>query len=299
MNMRIRTNVQSLTAQRHLTKNSEEMGESLEKLSSGYRINNSKDDAAGLAISENLRGKVRGMNVAKRNANDAISMVQTAEGSMNEVGNILVRMRELTVQSSSDTIGDKERSFLNREYVELANEIDRIAKTTEFNGNRLFQTGDDEDIKTNFTIQVGVNGTSPEENKDTISLDMSGLKINVEEMGILNNDGAEIGAVDTLAGGDIPSLEQITSKLKVIDDALFKVSSERATLGSVQSRLGSTINNISVSTENMQTAMSRIKDVDFAEETANLAQKRILQQSSASVLSQANASGDVALQLLR
>lgn len=299
MGMRIRTNVQSLTAQRHLSKNSEKMGESLEKLSSGYRINKSKDDAAGLAISENLRGKIRGMNVAKRNANDAVSMIQTAEGSMNEMGNILIRMRELTVQSASDTIGDKERSFLNREYTQLTDEIDRIAKTTEFNGNNFFKTGGDGDdsVKDRFVIQVGANGTAPEENMDTITIDLSGLKVDVEEMG-LKTDGNEIGAAD-IESGDFPTQEQIAAKLDVIDKALFNFSSQRATLGSVQSRLGSTINNISVSTENMQTSRSRIRDVDFAEETANLTQNKIMSQSSMSVLAQANQQGDMALQLLR
>jgi flagellin len=276
------------------------MGESLEKLSSGYRINKSKDDAAGLAISENLRGTVRGLNVAKQNANDAISMVQVAEGAMNEMGNIMIRMRELTVQSASDTIGDKERSFLNREYTQLGEEIQRIANTTEFNGNRFFQTGadDDDKIKTQFVVQVGVNGSDPAENKDTLTIDLSGLKINVQEMGLVNESGASIGPKNS-ADEEFPSQQEIAGKLTVLDKALFSLSSERAGLGSMQSRLGSTINNLSISTENMQTAMSRIKDVDFAEETASLAQSRILSQSSISVLTQANASGELALQLLR
>lgn len=300
MGMRIRTNVQSLIAQRHLTDNSNRMGESLEKLSSGYRINKSKDDAAGLAISENLRGTVRGLNVAKQNASDAISMVQVAEGAMNEMGNIMIRMRELTVQSASDTIGDKERSFLNREYTQLADEIQRIANTTEFNGNHFFQTGGegDEHIKTQFVIQVGVNGSDPAANKDTLTIDLSGLKINVQDMGLVDESGASIGPKNP-SDESFPSQQEVASKLTVLDKALFSLSSERAGLGSMQSRLGSTINNLSISTENMQTAMSRIKDVDFAEETASLAQSRILSQSSISVLAQANQSSEMALQLLR
>ncbi|MEZ4742791.1 MAG: flagellin [Bdellovibrionota bacterium] len=300
MGMRIRTNTQSMIAQRHLSNSNEKMGESLEKLASGYRINKSKDDAAGLAISENLRGTVRGLNVAKRNANDAISMVQVAEGSMNEMGNILIRMRELTVQSASDTIGDKERSFLNREYVQLADEIQRIANTTEFNGNRFFQTGDDDDenIKTKFVVQVGVNATSHEANRDTLTIDLSNLKINVIDMGLIDEARNAIGAVTT-DSDEFPTQEEIASKLGVIDKALFSLSSERASLGAVQSRLGSTINNLSISTENMQTARSRIKDVDFAEETSVLTQQRILSQSGVSVLSQANVTGEMALQLLR
>jgi flagellin len=298
MGLRIRTNVQSMVAQRHLSNNNQRMGESLEKLSSGYRINKSKDDAAGLAISENLRGTVRGLNVAKRNANDAISMVQVAEGAMSEMGNMMIRMRELTVQSASDTIGDKERSFLNREYSQLADEIQRVANTTEFNGNKFFQTGEDDDMKTQFVIQVGVNATTPEENKDTLTVDLSGLKINVEEMGLINEARNSIGP-SSPDSDDFPTQAEIASKLAVLDKSLFSLSSERAGLGAIQSRLGSTINNLAVSTENMQTAMSRIKDVDFASETANLAQQRILSQSSISVLGQANATGEMALQLLR
>jgi flagellin len=300
MGLRIRTNVQSLIAQRHLGDNQNRLGESLEKLSSGYRINKSKDDAAGLAISENLRGTVRGLNVAKQNANDAVSMVQVAEGAMNEMGNIMIRMRELTVQSASDTIGDKERSFLNREYSQLGDEIQRIANTTEFNGNRFFQTGSDDDdkIKTQFVVQVGVNGTDPTANKDTLTIDLSGLKINVQEMGLVEESGASIGPKNS-SDDEFPSQQEIAAKLGVLDKALFSLSSERAGLGSMQSRLGSTINNIAISTENMQTAMSRIKDVDFAEETASLAQSRILSQSGIAVLSQANASGEQALALLR
>jgi len=299
MGMRIRTNTQSMIAQRHLSNSNQKMGESLEKLASGYRINKSKDDAAGLAISEGLRGKVRGLNVAKRNANDAISMVQVAEGAMNEMGNIMIRMRELTVQASSDTVGDKERSFLNREYSQLADEIQRIANTTEFNGNKFFQTGSDgdDDIKTKFIIQVGTNATDPEENMDTLTIDLSNLKINVEDMGLIDDARNAIGPQSV--EDDAPTQEEISSKLSVIDDALFTLSSERAGLGSVQSRLGSTINNLAVSTENMQTAMSRIKDVDFAEETSVLAQQRILAQSGVSVLSQANVTGEMALQLIR
>ena len=138
MGMRIRTNTQSLHTQRQLQNNTQSLNNSMAKLSSGYRINKSRDDAAGLAVSEVMTGKIRGLNQAKRNTNDAISMVQVAEGAMNEMGNILIRMRELTVQSGSDTLGDKERSYLNREYVQLVDEIDRIAATTEFNENKFF-----------------------------------------------------------------------------------------------------------------------------------------------------------------
>jgi len=289
--MRIRTNVPAITAQRFMSDNKDAMNKSLERLSSGYRINKSADDAAGLAISESLRGKIRGLNVAKRNANDAVSMVQVAEGSMNEMTNILIRLRELAVQSSTDTLGDRERSFLNREYVQLADEIDRIGNSTEFNGIKIF---DKESERDQFVIQVGTNGTTPDQNTDTIAISLAGLKFNTEDLGL--GKDAEIGSIE---GGDAPTLEDISSKLTTIDEALNKIASERATLGAVQSRLGSALSNLSINVENMETAKSRIKDVDFASETAELTQSRILTQSSTAVLQQANVLPEQALQLLR
>ena len=282
MGMRIRTTVPAITAQRFMSDNRDAMNKNLERLSSGYRINKSADDAAGLAISEGLRGKIRGLNVAKRNANDAVSMVQVAEGSMNEMTNILIRLRELTVQSSTDTLGEKERSYLNREYTQLADELDRIGNSTEFNGINQ------------FVIQVGTNGTRPEENIDTISVNIAGLKFNTEDLGI--GKGSEIGALEGETG---PELSEISSKLNVLDNALTKIASERATLGSVQSRLGSALSNLSINVENMETAKSRIKDVDFASETAELTQNRILTSSTTAVLQQANQMPEQALQLLR
>ena len=291
MGLRIRTNVSSLTAQRFAENNSNEMQQSLEKLSSGYRINKSADDAAGLAISESIRAKVRGLNQAKRNANDAVSMVQVAEGSMNEIGNILVRMRELTIQSASDTIGDKERSYLNREYTQLVDEIDRIAGTSEFNTLKLF----DEEAKDQLVIQVGVNGTDVEENRDTITLNLEGLKE-------INVDGLNLGRDEEIGPNEVDGSidrDTIVSKLNDIDTAINKVSSERATLGAVQSRLNTAVNNLSVQNENLTTANSRIRDVDFAQESSKLTQSRVLQASSLAVLTQANQRPEIALQLLR
>jgi len=275
-----------------MEKNGKDLQSSLEKLSSGYRINKSADDAAGLAISENLRGEVRGLNVAKRNANDAVSLVQVAEGSMNEMSNILIRLRELTVQSASDTIGEKERSYLNREYTQLVDEMDRIGNATEFNGKKIFDVNND---ATEYTIQVGTRGTVPDDNTDTITINLDGLKFNTETLGL--GKGAEIGATSLDDTG--PSREEIAGKLGTIDNAMTRISSERATLGSIQSRLGSTINNLGVSIEAQQATMSRIKDVDYASETSKLAQAKIMQQASTSVLAQANQSPDLALQLLR
>lgn len=291
MGLRIRTNVSSLTAQRFAENNSNEMQQSLERLSSGYRVNKSADDAAGLAISESIRSKVRGLNQAKRNANDAVSMIQVAEGSMNEIGNILTRLRELTIQAASDTIGDQERSYLNREYTQLVDEVDRIAGTTEFNSLKLFDTDQEDQL----VIQVGVNGSSVDDNRDTITLSLEGLKnINVEGLGL--GRGEEIGpeAVD----GSIER-DTIVEKLTAIDDAINLVSGERATLGSVQKRLNTAVNNLSIQNENLRTAYSRIRDVDFAEESSKLAQSRVLQSSSLAVLTQANQTPEIALQLLR
>jgi flagellin len=273
-----------------MAQNNNDMKSSLEKLSSGHRINKSADDAAGLAITENLRGKIRGMNVAKRNANDAVSMVQVAEGSMNEMSNMLIRMRELTIQSSTDTLGSREREYLNREYTQLVDEMDRIGKSTEFNGTRMF---DPEQELSEFVIQVGVNESTPEENSDTISINLEGLKFDSESLGLGKED--EIGPND---GGDGPDRQTISEKLTTIDDALSKVASERATLGAIQNRLQSAIGNLEVSVENQSVAKSRIKDVDFASETANLTQARIMTASNLSVLAQANQAPEQALRLL-
>lgn len=290
MGMRIRTNTSSLTSQRFMLNNNNAQAKSLERLSSGYRINRSSDDAAGLAVSESIRAKVRGLNVAKRNANDAVSMIQIAEGSMNEMSEIMVRLRELTVQSASDTIGDAERGYLNREYTQLVDEVDRIVATTEFNSLKLFQ----QDEKSQFVIQVGTNGSEAEANEDTISINLEGLKFTSEDLEL--GKESEIGPKED---GEGPERVEIAGKLNKIDNAINRLASERATLGSIQSRLGSSINNLGISVENLQAANSRIRDVDFAAETSRLAQARVMLQSSTSVLTQANAVPDIALQLLR
>jgi flagellin len=282
MGLRIRTNVESLTAQRSMGQNNEGMTSSLERLSSGYRINKSADDAAGFAISENLRAKTRGLNQAKRNANDGVSLVQVAEGSLNEVNSILVRLRELSVQAASDTLGDKEKGFLQKEYTQLVDEVDRISQTTEFNGLSLLS---DEAAQSEISIQVGYNG----EKQDTIRLKLSDTSEGI-------NSGS-LKIKDTNLAGE--SREVIAGNLGVIDDALTKVASQRASLGASQSRLTSAINNLSINTESLQAANSRIRDVDFAEETAKLTQSRILSQSSLAVLSQANQRPEMALTLLR
>lgn len=290
MGMRIRTNVSSLIAQRNLQNNSSELRDSQQKLASGYRINKSADDAAGLAISTTMGAKIRGLDQAKRNANDAVSMIQIAEGAMEEMTNITVRLRELTVQSASDTLGERERSYLNKEYTQLVDELDRIAGSTEFNGNKLFDSDKDE-----FVIQIGTNNSDPADNIDTVSINLDGLKFSSEDLEL--GKDAEIGAAEP--GGTGPDRSEIAAKLDNIDNALERFANERSTLGSVQSRLSSAINNLGVSVENMSTAKSRIVDTDFAAETAEFSRQRILLQSGTSVLSQANTEPEMALALLR
>ncbi len=293
MGLRIRTNTASVNAQRNLANSTASMGENMAKLSSGYRINKSADDAAGLAISEGMKAKMGSLSQAKRNAQDGISLVQTAEGSMNEVGNILVRLRELATQAASDTIGNTEREFTNREYVQLVNEVQRIANTTEWNSTPLLQGQEAAGAEGLFTIHVGA-GDGSVENTDTIQIGIDSLKVNIEEMGL--GKGAEIGPENP---GDDFSRSTAAEKLTVIDKAILSISSNRAYIGAQQSRLGSTVNNLGVQIENMKSANSRIRDVDFADETAQFTQNKILQQAGISVLSQANQAPEAALALLR
>lgn len=276
MGFRINTNVSSLQAQGSLNKVNKESQESFSKLSSGERITKSADDAAGLAISEKLKGEIRSAKQASRNANDGISMVQVAEGGLNETSNILTRMRELAVQSASDTIGDSERDMSNLEYQQLKSEMDRISQVTEFNGKKLL-SGDDEKIE----FQVG---TKSDEFNDRIALDRSGLNASNESLGVASLEvSSKQGAQDSMAA---------------LDSAIQKVSGQRAILGSVQNRLTSTTSNLATYTENMSAANSRIRDVDYAEETAKQARNQIISAAGTSVLAQANVSGQNALKLI-
>lgn len=276
MGMRINTNVVSLAAQRTLGLNTRNMNDNLRKMSSGERITRASDDAAGLAISENLKAQIRGNGQAKRNANDAISLIQTAEGGLNEISNIIIRLRELGVQAASDTVGDTERGFTDIEFQQLKEEVDRISRSAEFNGISLLDGSGGL-----LEFQVGINN-------DPI-LDR------------LRYDGTKANA--TLASLGL-SAEAVSSKeaaqltLKKLDDALVQVNGVRAELGATQNRLSSTVNNLAISEENLSAAKSRIRDVDIAAETADLARNNILVQAGTSVLSQANAFPNVALKLL-
>lgn len=276
MGMRITTNVASINAQRAMSGAQRDIQKSFAQLSSGSRITKAADDAAGLSISENLKAMGRSLQQAARNANDGISMVQVAEGGLNEVSNIMTRLRELGIQASSDTVGDRERGFINKEVQNLSQEADRIARTTKFSGvNLLDGTG----VK--FDFQVGANN---DQKLDRISYDAAETNATAEALGI--------------EGLDFSTKEGAQESLTVIDEAQVKANGFRANLGALQNRLGSTVDNLGVSYENLAAANSRIRDTDVAMATAELTRNNILLNASVSTLSQANAAPQMALKLI-
>ena len=276
MGFRINTNVASLAAQRTLSQNNIGMEDSLGKLSSGSRITKSADDAAGLAISEKLKSFMRGTKQAERNAGDGISMIQIAEGGLNEVSNILTRLRELSVQAASDTVGDAERKFTDLEYQNLKQEVQRISQGTEFNGKKLLNGSGEK-----YDFQIGINN---DEFQDRISYNAQLTNSSLESLGIdALNVGDKEGARDSLVS---------------LDTAIQNIAGQRAELGAVQNRLTSTIQNLQVNNENLSAANSRIRDTDYAEETANRSKLNILQNAGTAVLAQANAQGSSALKLI-
>jgi flagellin len=276
MGLRINTNVQSLAAQRNLGLNSAAQKSSLEKLASGSRITKAADDAAGLAISENMKASIRSLRQATRNANDGISMIQTAEGGMNEISNILVRFRELSIQAASDTIGDTERGFVDKEVQQLKQEIDRIANSTEYNGHKLLKG--EGDI---MEVQIGTKNV-PE--LDRFVFDSSKTNATADRLGV--------------QGISVQTKEEAQNNLDVIDTAIKTVVENRAELGALQNRVQSTVNNLQIYDENLSSAQSRIRDVDMASETAELTKNNILTSAGVSVLSQANQNNLQALKLL-
>lgn len=276
MGLRINTNTQSLVAQRFFGVSSAAQKDSLEHLSSGTRINRAADDAAGLAISEKMKGQIRSIRQDVRNANDGISMIQTAEGGMNEIGSILIRFRELSIQAASDTVGETERGFIDKEVQQMKEEVNRISNTVEYNGRKVLNgTGDALDI------QVGAFNNP---NEDRFRFDVA--KTNVS-LSALNLDG-----VNTL------DKESSRNNLATIDEAFKTLVSNRAELGALQNRLQSTVNNLMVYDENLNTANSRIRDTDMAVETAQLARANILSSAGIAVLSQANNNSMIALKLI-
>ncbi len=276
MGFRINTNVSSIAAQRSLNQTNRNSENTLSKMSSGTRITRAADDAAGLAISEKLKAQIRSNAQANRNANDGISMVQTAEGGLDEISNMLTRLRELSIQSSSDTVGDTEGGFTNMEYQNLKSEIERISQVTEFNGLKLLSGQGDK-----LDFQIGINNDSFQDriSYDAKMTDATAQSLGVSELTVANKEGAQ-------------------SSLATIDSAIEKVSGQRAALGAIQNRLISTSNNLEITNENLSAANSRIRDVDYAKVSAQNARNNIIGQAGTSVLAQANAQGQNALRLI-
>jgi flagellin len=281
MAMTINTNIMSLNAQRNASSNQGTLATSMQRLSSGLRVNSAKDDAAGLAIADRMNTQVRGMNVAIRNANDGISLAQVAEGGLAVVTDILQRMRELSVQSVNSTNTSADISALNQEYAQLSQELARNMSSVQFNGTSLFTTTSD------FTFQVGANVGQ------TVTVGSADLGVASGAItGVLPNSGAA-SSLDPLVNANN------SANISALDDALAAVNSSRATLGAVQSRFSQTITYLQTAVENQSAARGRIMDADFAAETANLSRAQILQQAGTAMIAQANQMPQSVLQLLK
>jgi flagellin len=282
MGLVINTNIASINAQRNLARTEDSMHSSLAKLSSGMRITAAKDDAAGLAISEKLRAQIRGMGQAERNANDGISLIQTAEGALNEVGNILIRMRELSVQAATGTLGDEERVYLNNEYSNLVDEINRIASVSEFNGAKLF----DGSLSGGVSFQVGLHNV--EQDRITVKIPTS----------YASAIGMTSGTAPSIEDQSLSTISGARNSMAVIDKAIQDISGIRGDLGAAQNRLSTTVKNLATQRENLSAANSRIRDVDVAHETVEMTRAQILMQAGVSVLAQANQLPAMALSLI-
>lgn len=274
MALTVNTNIASIQAQRSLAGITQKLGSSFQRLSTGLRIATAADDAAGLAISERLRAQVRSLDQARRNANDGISMVQTAEGALNESGSLLQRLREISVQANNGTVSAADRDTLQQEFSDLVDEVDRIAQSTEFNDINLL-----DGTQGSVTFQIGSGTTA---GVDTLSVSLSSART------------ADLG----LATLDVGSTGDPSAAISAIDTAIDSVSGLRGRLGATQNRLQSTISTLSTTGENLAAAESRIRDVDFAYETAELTKLQIMQQAATSVLGQTNALPQTALRLL-
>jgi len=279
MALYVNTNTSSMFAQRQLGKSQALTERSLKRLSTGKRINGAADDAAGLAISTKFSTKVRGLQQASRNASDGISMIQTAEGGLDQMGGILTRMRELAVQSANGSLTDSDRVFLETEFTQLSTELDRIAASTEFNGKKLL----DGQASGGIVFHIGTNNTSTD-------------KISVS---IANSQASQLGTGGTkLNAQGVSTVSKSTTALGIIDAAIAQISTSRSKLGAGQNRLNVTIDNLGTTIENAAAANARISDVDVAVETASLTRGQILVQAGVSVLAQANQSPQIALSLI-
>jgi flagellin len=281
MSMSINTNVNSLDAQRNLSASQSSLATSMQRLSSGLRINSAKDDAAGLAIAERMNSQVRGMNVAIRNANDGISLAQTAEGALSGVSNSLQRMRELAVQSRNATNSSSDKDSLNKEFAQLQSEITRVLGGTSFNGKHML--GAD---ATAMSFQIGANTTS----NDTVSITTTNMTTDSTMTAVTGSSAA----IDSSA-----TAGAIGTVIDNIDSAINKINDTRATMGASQSRFDSIISNLQQSVESQSAAKSRITDADFATETANMSRAQILQQAGTAMVAQANQLPQQVLRLLQ
>lgn len=286
--MRINHNISAMNTYRQLDSNNNNVSKSMEKLSSGLRINRASDDAAGLAISEKMRNQIRGLDQAGRNAQDAISLMQTAEGALNETQDMLQRMAELTTQAANEVLTTSDTAKIQSEISQLSSQIDDIANQTKFNTKNILNTN------TNLVFQVGANSG------ETISLNLvdarsSTLKVTVN--GATPGDLADLSAVASSSGGTLNAAA--ATNLTTIQSAIDTVSQDRSNLGAVQNRLEHTINNLGTTSENLQSAESRVRDVDMAKEMMNLSKNQILTQAAQAMLAQANQAPQGVLQLLR
>ncbi|MFW9617289.1 flagellin domain-containing protein [Aquabacterium sp.] len=282
----VNTNLVSLNAQRNLSTSQSSLSTSMQRLSSGLRVNSAKDDAAGLAISERMNAQVKGMNVAVRNANDGISLAQTAEGALAKVGDALQRMRELAVQARNATNSSSDRDSLDKEFGELAKEIQRVVGGTTFNGKHVIGS----DAGT-LTFQVGANTTS-DDTIDLVTTNM-GSAATLTSVAGTDNTGSGRAVIDSSATAGV-----IATVIDNIDKAIDMVNGERATMGASQNRFDAVISNLQVSVENQSAAKARITDADFATETANLSRAQILQQAGNAMVAQANQLPQQVLKLL-
>jgi flagellin len=280
MTISVLTNVASLNAQRNLTNTQNALASSVGRLSSGMRINTASDDAAGLGISENLKSNIRSMAQAQRNANDGISMSQVAEGSMSDMQGIVSRMRELSIQSSNSTLGDNERGYIQTEFTQLSQEINRIGTVTEFNGQKLL----DGAASTGLTFQIGIQNTANDR------LAMSITKLTTSTLGSTSLH---------IASASLSTAAKAQAAIGAFDKAIQQLSQSRAKVGATQNRMTVTVSNLAVAQENLTAANSRIRDVDVASESANLTKSQILSQAGLAVLAQANQLPQSALSLLR
>ncbi|MEY2686788.1 MAG: hypothetical protein RL375_986 [Pseudomonadota bacterium] len=288
MSSTINTNLVSMNAQRNQSASQASLATSMQRLSSGLRVNSAKDDAAGLAIAERMNAQVKGMNVAMRNSNDGISLAQTAEGALGKVGDMLQRMRELAVQSANGTNSGSDKDSLDKEFGELAKEIQRTVGGTKFNGKAIIGS----DAGT-ITFQVGAGTSSAVDQIDVLTTDMTSAT-EITDVAGTDVSGTSRAAIDSTVSGT-----DLTDVIDNIDAAIDKINAERAVLGATQSRFDAVISNLAVSVENQAAARSRIVDADFAAETANLSRAQVLQQAGNAMVAQANQLPQQVLSLLR